>query len=114
MPQSARLSAGGGVQWLFGQCPNEQRFFYSGASLIHLNQLNTSSSGGICKVCSYGQPGRKKTVFPEIVRLYIVVDLNIGYGKHINANITESVPSYDSSSSVSGGINSRQMARPSN
>ena len=33
MPQSARLSAGRGVQWLFGQCPNEQRFFYGGASL---------------------------------------------------------------------------------
>ena len=39
--------------------------------------------------------------------------LDIGYGKHINANITESVPSPSSSSSVSGSINSRQMARPS-
>ena len=35
-------------------------------------------------------------------------------GKHINANITKSVPSPNSSSSVSGGINSRQMAGPSN
>ena len=33
MPQSARLSAGEGVQWLFGQCPNEQRFSFGGASL---------------------------------------------------------------------------------
>ena len=39
--------------------------------------------------------------------------LDIGYGKHINANITESVPSPSPSSSVSGSINSRQMARPS-
>ena len=36
MPQSARLSAGRGVQWQFGQCPNEQRFFYVGASLTIL------------------------------------------------------------------------------
>ena len=33
MPQSARLSAGRGVQWLFGQCPNELLYFYGGASL---------------------------------------------------------------------------------
>ena len=33
MPQSARLSAGGWVQWLFGQCPNELLYFYGGASL---------------------------------------------------------------------------------
>ena len=29
---SARLSAGGRVQWLFGQCPNELLYFYGGAS----------------------------------------------------------------------------------
>ena len=45
---------------------------------------------------------------------YSLEDLNIGYGKQINANITQSVPSPGSSSSVSGGINSRQMAGPSN
>ena len=27
------FECGGGVQWLFGQCPNEQRYFYVGASL---------------------------------------------------------------------------------
>ena len=36
MPQSARLSAGGSVQWLFGQCPNELLYFYGGASLTAL------------------------------------------------------------------------------
>ena len=41
MPQSARLSAGGGVQWLFGQCPNEHRFFYVGASLNdHIKKIS--------------------------------------------------------------------------
>ena len=39
MPQSARLSAGGGVQWLFGQCPNEQRFYFGGASLSWCSYL---------------------------------------------------------------------------
>ena len=33
MQQSARLSAGVWVQWLFGQCPNELLHFLSGASL---------------------------------------------------------------------------------
>ena len=33
MPQSARLSAGGGVQSLFGQCPNRGDANFSGASL---------------------------------------------------------------------------------
>ena len=33
MPQSAHLSAGRWVQWLFGQCPNELLYFYVGASL---------------------------------------------------------------------------------
>ena len=33
MPQSARLSAGGGVQSQFGQCPNKRGTFFVGASL---------------------------------------------------------------------------------
>ena len=33
VPQSARLSAGGGVQKLFGQCPNACSVNLSGASL---------------------------------------------------------------------------------
>ena len=33
MPQSARLSAGGGVQLLFGQCPNRGDANFKGASL---------------------------------------------------------------------------------
>ena len=33
VPQSARLSAGGGVQSLFGQCPNRVRANLTGASL---------------------------------------------------------------------------------
>jgi len=33
VPQSARLSAGGGVQKLKGQCPNAPRVNLSGASL---------------------------------------------------------------------------------
>ena len=33
VPQSARLSAGGGVQKLFGQCPNARNAIYNGASL---------------------------------------------------------------------------------
>ena len=33
MPQSARLSEGGGVQSLFGQCPNRPDLFQTGASL---------------------------------------------------------------------------------
>ena len=41
MPQSA----GGGVQWLFGQCSNEQRFFYVGASLRWIFQLTLLSIG---------------------------------------------------------------------
>ena len=45
MPQSARLSAGGGVQWLFGQCPNEQRFFYGGASLS-MSGMRGCTGGG--------------------------------------------------------------------
>ena len=36
VPQSARLSAGGGVQKLKGQCPNAPRVNLSGASLICL------------------------------------------------------------------------------
>ena len=39
MPQSARLSAGRGVQWLFGQCPNELLYFYGGASLIMIMMI---------------------------------------------------------------------------
>ena len=27
------FDSGGGVQWLFGQCPNEQLYFFGGASL---------------------------------------------------------------------------------
>ena len=27
------FDSGGGVQWLFGQCPNEQIYFFGGASL---------------------------------------------------------------------------------
>ena len=34
VPQSARLSAGGGVQKLKGQCPNAPRVNLSGASLM--------------------------------------------------------------------------------
>ena len=34
VPQSARLSEGGGVQSLFGQCPNRPSIFLTGASLI--------------------------------------------------------------------------------
>ena len=33
VPQSARLSEGGGVQSLFGQCPNRPGIFLTGASL---------------------------------------------------------------------------------
>ena len=33
VPQSARLTAGGGCPKLFGQCPNEQLYFFGGASL---------------------------------------------------------------------------------
>ena len=33
VPQSARLSAGGGGQKLFGQCPNARNAIYNGASL---------------------------------------------------------------------------------
>ena len=40
VPQSARLSAGGGVQKLKGQCPNAPRVNLRGASL----KLNSSSS----------------------------------------------------------------------
>ena len=28
------FDSGRGVQWLFGQCPNEQRYLFGGASLI--------------------------------------------------------------------------------
>ena len=34
VPQSARLSAGRGVQSLFGQCPNRFGMFFGGASLL--------------------------------------------------------------------------------
>ena len=37
VPQSARLSAGGEVQKLKGQCPNAQDMNLSGASLIRRN-----------------------------------------------------------------------------
>ena len=33
VPQSARLSAGGGVQSLFGQCPNVEYMIVNGSSL---------------------------------------------------------------------------------
>ena len=33
VPQSARLSAGQGMQKLFGQCPNKQSHIFGGASL---------------------------------------------------------------------------------
>ena len=39
VPQSARLSAGRGVQSLFGQCPNAFVSNFVGASLIHNSQL---------------------------------------------------------------------------
>ena len=34
VPQSARLSEGGGVRSLFGQCPNRPDLFQTGASLM--------------------------------------------------------------------------------
>ena len=37
-PQSARLSAGRGVQSLFGQCPNSFGIFFGGASLSQFHQ----------------------------------------------------------------------------
>ena len=38
MPQSARLSEGGGVQSLYGQCPNRPGIFQTGASLKALGK----------------------------------------------------------------------------
>ena len=43
VPQSARLSAGGGVQTLNGQCPNAFGIFFGGASLIIHNWLHWMS-----------------------------------------------------------------------
>ena len=40
VPQSARLSEGGGVQSLFGQCPNRPGIFLSGASLTGKTQTD--------------------------------------------------------------------------
>ena len=40
VPQSARLSAGGGVQKLKGQCPNAPRVNLSGASLRHAHSIS--------------------------------------------------------------------------
>ena len=37
----------GGVQWLFGQCPNEQRFSFGGASLTCEQPLKLPSFGFI-------------------------------------------------------------------
>ena len=42
MPQSARLSEGGGVQSLFGQCPNRPGIFLSGASLSSSDSRDSS------------------------------------------------------------------------
>ena len=44
MPQSARLSEGGWVQSLFGQCPNRPGIFLSGASLTTLGLVSTARS----------------------------------------------------------------------
>ena len=43
MPQSASLSAGG-VQKLFGQCPNRASTFLKGASLCHPSPTNIFNS----------------------------------------------------------------------
>ena len=39
VPQSARLSAGGEVQSLFGQCPNRGDAKFKGASLIAITMI---------------------------------------------------------------------------
>ena len=56
MPHSARLSEGGGVQSLFGQCPNRPCVFLSGASLK--TQLSTGFSVNNCSLTSvlFSQP----------------------------------------------------------
>ena len=51
MPQSARLSEGGGGQSLFGQCPNRPGIFLSGASLIHLEQYVLSWNVAFLESC---------------------------------------------------------------
>ena len=45
VPQSARLSAGGGVQKLKGQCPNAPRVNLSGASLTGLTSYEPNGVG---------------------------------------------------------------------
>ena len=56
MPQSARLSAGGGVQLLFGQCPNRGGDKLKGASLMRNCPIPILMLDGIGQV---GMSGRQ-------------------------------------------------------
>ena len=50
VPQSARLSAGGGMQSLFGQCPNAFVINFNGASLSQLNPQISSFDLFVCTI----------------------------------------------------------------
>ena len=53
VPQSARLSAGGGVQKLKGQCPNAPRVNLRGASLTVFS-LSSAEQHNENRIYSYG------------------------------------------------------------
>ena len=69
MPQSARLSEGGGVQSLFGQCPNRPGIFLSGASLTG----NFGNSGNFLKLLDIDQPSEYRLT---IYRYAIIVSFS--------------------------------------